>query len=267
MEFSDLDGMGGQRIDSSMGPIDMPFTRFSSLEELDDISYHTVVPEELDVSRYASEEAAQEALEAHNASNDDRFTSLDYYAFVPEENLYVVDHHNQVLNAWLAAEDEGLLEGETALVHVDAHRDDQDPGSIEQPYSVRDAVETVSDEMDISEFIVPAERWGLIDDTYFWGDGDLNRSMPDPEYESAIFDLDLDVFIPLMKKRDRMYAEGVLEREEFDEYSEQIYREMAERIRDADVSTVATSPGYIPQDVALHHLEGINRCLREESSV
>jgi hypothetical protein len=260
---SDLQYPGDGKINSDIGPVDIPYTVVSDLSDIEKLGYHPVMPEGF-MERRGDDFEAEEAVEIFNRKNQDPFTRLGFHLFVPDENLYITDAHHHALNAWLALEDE--LDGDTGLVHVDAHRDYEDPGEVERPYTGEEAVENISDQLEINEFIVPAEDWDIVNETYFWGDGYMDSDIPDPDHSSEIFDLDLDVFIPIKEKRDRLFAKQEIDQQEFDEYVENFYREFASRIMDADVATVATSPGYIHQEEALEHMNGISRYLTAGSS-
>lgn len=230
LDYSSLDGYGGCFTGSEVGTIEQPEVILGDYSDLD---YGTVRPRRI-------EDISDPVIEDFNSENMDAFTRLDYHVFDEENGILYVDDHNHALTGWLAASNEGDLEGETVLFHVDGHYDDSIPEPFYPPEDVSEAEALVGDMVAIDEFIYPAEQWGLVDRTINWGVEENVRELliRDFRADSLIMDLDLDVFRDI-------------------EDPEPVYELIGDLISEADFTTVATSPGYIEQDEALHHLEKI----------
>lgn len=183
---------------------------------------------------------------------------LNYSAWNSKENIFMSDHHSKVLAPWLIAE-RNWVDDEILLVHIDLHRDEGKPRAadyrMDKAFELGRPVE-FSGMAYISEVIGIAEEYGLADDIYHWGDPlDKNSepvnnledfNPPTQEYDKIILDVDLDFF------------KGLEEHPPAEPWNiEDYYTIISELENEADLSTYVTSPGFIDQEEALDHLEGI----------
>lgn len=177
----------------------------------------------------------------------------------PDENVYIADHHSKAVIPWAIAGEEWYSKDEVLTLHLDMHRDDE-------PIMLGNKVNSSYEQKDwnglvhysgISEVMTVAQELGITDEIHYWGCPDsgeireLNNSLeylrPDLEaFDSVILDVDLDLF----KGLDEDPPVGTIEIEDY-------YSAISELEEDADLTTYATSPGFIDQKEAIGHLRSI----------
>lgn len=176
---------------------------------------------------------------------------LEEYVWDDEESLFLMDDHNHAAAAWLAAYHDGEIDADTAVIHVDRHADDGALDITEHypapPETVQEGERIIGMHFSIGAFIRPMAAWETIDldNVTCWGVGDGPH---DParieeiadESDTTILDLDLDVF----------YDNAI-------DNPVPVYDAIRTAHDDATLTTVAMSPGYIPQDDAERHLDAI----------
>lgn len=213
--------------------------------------------EVLDDGDYPSEAGIQK----FNDQNKDALTRLDPFILDRENYIFTVDNHNHALAGFLAAYNENLVDGETALIHVDAHRDSEIPEPFYPPDNVEEARELIGDGVEINEYLVPAIEWGVVDEVEYWGAENLETSFfsKERDHDSVIVDVDLDVFNNIGKKVEHsaLDKDSEFSVKDIPVQVDYFYQKIAEEISNADFTTIATSPGYIHQDMALKHLDEI----------
>lgn len=237
--LEDLFRYGGGEISSEKGVIEQPETIDGTFEDIE-----------------------MDGKEADMRGERDLDKRLKNLVLDTENRIFYVDDHQHALTGWLAAYYDDLLEGETALLHLDRHDDLVEPEEFEAPDTIEEAEQRIASALDNDEFIVPASQWELIDDWYHWGvDADIQTSFFSREfnYDSIILDLDLDVFTGISnflfeKVED---SETRFEKHDYSLQMNYFYDKIAEQMTKSDFTTIATSPGYIHQDTALMHMGNI----------
>ncbi|MDQ0884762.1 UPF0489 family protein [Peribacillus sp. V2I11] len=133
----------------------------------------------------------------------------------PTKNIYVMRDHNWAFSAWEIGRLNKEIKSGAKLLHVDFHDDYLAPSSeknISDIHSKEKALQ-VGAELDIFDFIIPAEETGTVKEVYMIGDFEkpsnevyhaytYNHFMDehrkefvkDDEHHSYILDLDLDFF-------------------------------------------------------------------------
>jgi hypothetical protein len=153
----------------------------------------------------------------------------------------VVDNHNHVFYFWCEAIAQGRLAPGATLVHVDQHRDTRVP---EHPYegtTLDDAFAYTNFELNVGNFIVPAQAAGLIGPTQLvTGDAALS-DLAFVSHTNKILDIDLDFFAPEMSHVD------------FD----RTRRFIAAQLPGTALITIATSPFFVEQPRAIERLRAL----------
>ncbi len=214
-------------------------------------------------------------------SLDETFHSplLEYYVVDTDRNMFFTDDHNHALAGWTAALYEGLMSGETALVHIDFHEDGKQPPERlhtveddgydqplpdEVPMTVGEMNSLVPD-LEINEFVDPALQWGLFDQVFNCGlrqrkseggyrtELDSFQSVDLDEYDSVVADIDIDFYLGLDGKRHSYGEDRVREFE----------GKVAATAAEADFVTWATSPGFMDQEEAIEKIENLVRLSEE----
>lgn len=204
----------------------------------------------------------------HN-SNSLAYGGLENYVLDSDRDMFFVDDHNHALAGWIAATYEGLLEGETLLVHVDFHEDDVRPPrqlhsieesgyfldmSEEMPVSMEE-VNRVVPELEINEFIDPALEWKLFDDVEYKGlkqdsgegfESDISSffSSAAEQYDSVVADIDIDFMMGVDGKHNSYSPEIV----------NFVEKTVARTASEADFVTWATSPGFMDHEEAVEQV-------------
>ncbi len=204
---------------------------------------------------------------------------LETYVLDRENNTFFVDDHNHALAGWIAATYEGLLQGETLLLHIDFHEDDKRPPR--QIHSVEDAgyfletpeempltmeeVNSFVPELQINEFVDPALEWGLFD-------GVENRGLKEEssghgyrtdissfhwndfsDYDSVVVDIDVDFMMGVDGKHHSYDDETV----------EYVEKSVARAASEADFVTWATSPGFMKHEEAVEKVRELAEIAEE----
>jgi UPF0489 domain len=198
--------------------------------------------------------------------------------------IYIMDNHKMAYFAWHEALITGDLKKGTTLVHIDRHSDSSPPRSLEGLGSFDLAKVTYSTRnlLGNADFIVPAVMEGLIEkffDFYVeptrvnlentFGNMVLSHRMANREYITGNYQDDqqnigriihlpalikelnnpkrfaLDIDVDAIVKK--LYREGIPTHEDFS----QAALFLAEIASKAGVVTIATSPGYADQRVAI----------------
>lgn len=208
--------------------------------------------------RYLNKDNCGLSLEEYLNWTTDADHRLEQYVWDDEHYVYITDDHSHALTAWAAAYQEGLLDGAVDIVHVDAHKDNEDPAVPMEgvPETVEAADNYVPKDITIKSFIRPALDWGIADDVKYWGVGpgadvaevygleELNCHFQSPE--TMILDIDLDVF-----------SQPGIGHGRNDIAPDELCETLADGTHNAPVTTIATSPGYINQETAVDHLHNI----------
>lgn len=174
-------------------------------------------------------------------------TGLDFFLRTEHSlngsSLFVFDNHNHAFAFWALARIEGILRKETVIVHVDQHKDTRRSANLfpaEDLVSQKAVEHYVNTQLNVGNFLPPALECGLAQTLFHIGD-DYAIDHFDSEAireKNVILDLDLDFFAPEME-----YIDNKTKIE--------FIQSIAAR---ADLITVATSPFFIEQRLALMFL-------------
>ncbi|MBT4384547.1 hypothetical protein HOD30_02250 [Candidatus Peregrinibacteria bacterium] len=140
----------------------------------------------------------------------------------------VVDNHNHALYFWAEALEQGLIERGAKLLHVDQHKDMREAP---EKLDLEDVFRFTNEVCNVGNYIRPAIDEGLIGEVQMvTGEADLVS-----EVSCDILNLDLDFFAPEMSYID------------FDRVCDFLH----EALKSAKFVTIATSPFFIDQELAI----------------
>ncbi len=173
------------------------------------------------------------------------FTGLKHFVYWPFKHkpIFIFDNHNHAFFFWLLAYKSALLPQGLPLIHVDQHTDvwkpEQFPSFSLQPSPELQAVfQYTNFHLNVGTFIKPALHLGLFSDLHIINtSADYNVSFTDP----IVLDIDLDIFAP--------ETSVLADKEKI--------RKIREWIEKAVVVTIASSPFFIDQSLALQCLNEI----------
>lgn len=161
--------------------------------------------------------------------------------FVRMENWVVVDNHNHVLFFWYEAMSRGLLKPGAVLIHVDQHKDMRRPETLLGSTELDMVFKYANEEVNVGNYIVPAMEQGLIGEVVSVTSEAGLEDQRFMEEGNKILNIDLDYFAPELNYIDF-------------ERAAQFIRRHAES---AALITVATSPFFIDQNLALEKLKSL----------
>ncbi|MFA5828902.1 MAG: UPF0489 family protein [Candidatus Gracilibacteria bacterium] len=165
--------------------------------------------------------------------------------------IYIFDNHNHAFYFWLEGRKEGFLQDGATLIHVDQHKDNRIPESFltkEDSTNLEKVFTYTNTVLNVGNFIPAAEHIGLIKEIIFVNSETsllelaqkINSAFQNPA-PNMILDIDLDYFAP-----------------EFDYIDNKLKVEVLRRlVPQASLITVATSPFFIDQTLALKYLHQI----------
>lgn len=159
------------------------------------------------------------------------------------KHFFIFDNHNHAFAFWAFGISAGILSPGHALVHVDQHKDTRVPERLLekkfwQQRTLSEVCDYVNHELNVGNFIPPAREAGIFSDVICVdAESVLEAALPNV----CVADIDLDFFSPQM---DYIPFEKKIE------YSREL-------IRRSPFVTVATSPYFIDQDLALMVLKKI----------
>lgn len=158
----------------------------------------------------------------------------------------VMDNHNHAFYFWQEALHNGVLEAGATLVHVDQHRDMRVPERDYDGTSLEDAFEYTNFHLNVGNYIVPAQRAGLVGQMQMVTSEDALRDLTLAARRNKILNIDLDFFAPEMSYVDYALATKFLEA----------------HLQTAALVTIATSPFFIDQARAIGILRDLTSALR-----
>ena len=150
----------------------------------------------------------------------------------------VMDNHNHAFYFWCEALARGIVAPGATLVHIDQHKDMRVPEGNYDGHTLADAFEYTNFRVNVGNYIVPAQRMGLVGDTHFVTSGEALRNPAITPRANTILNIDLDYFAEEMS-----YIP-------FDEARTFIHAHLAT----ASLVTIATSPFFIDQTRAIEAL-------------
>lgn len=157
------------------------------------------------------------------------------------KDIYLFDNHNHAYYFWYLARNQNIIWDNNTLIHIDEHADTRDPGEyLLKPDSqnLDKVFEYTNYVYNVGNYIIPAQKEGLIEKTI-----QVRNTQNLEDYldlrstlgENIILNLDLDFFQPDL---------------DFIDYDlkKKVTLDAAEK---AKIITVATSPFFINQDLAI----------------
>lgn len=154
--------------------------------------------------------------------------------------MVVVDNHNHVFYFWYEAWHRGLIKRGIDLVHIDAHRDTRIPERNPTEEEVQDLEKLyhyTNSVLNVGNYIPPALEEGLIGELIsITSERELNEAKPKTPY---ILNIDLDFWAPEMSYIDKEKSIGIIR----------------PWIESAEMTTFATSPFFIDQELAIQTLK------------
>lgn len=160
----------------------------------------------------------------------------------------LVDNHNHVFYFWFWAREQGILNGPAQLIHMDQHKDTREPEQwLEAGIDhLDDIFKYTNFVLNVGNYILPAQRMGLIGEVvHVQGSSDLEKNietlgLSSSEF-STILNIDLDFFAPELGYIDFDLAKRFVQK----------------AVAQADFITIATSPFFIDQGLALDRLKAL----------
>ena len=165
------------------------------------------------------------------------------------KDIYLFDNHNHAYYFWYLARSEGVIWDNNTLIHVDEHADTRDPGEYlmkPKSYDLDEVFHYTNYVFNVGNYIIPAEKEGIIEKTI-----QVRNTQNLEDYldlrstlgSEIILNLDLDFFQPDL---------------DFIDYDlkKKVVLDAAEK---AKVITVATSPFFINQELAIRVFKDIFR--------
>jgi hypothetical protein len=151
----------------------------------------------------------------------------------------VTDNHNHAFYFWAEAGLAGVLQPNATLIHVDQHRDMRVPERMFDGTTLEDAFSYTNFHLNVGNYIVPAERAGLVGEIQMVTSEEALRDFGLVDRGNKILNLDLDFFAPEMS-----YIDFELAR-----------RFITTHRQTASLITIATSPFFIDQAGAISALK------------
>lgn len=141
----------------------------------------------------------------------------------------VIDNHNHAFYFWHEALAHGRIARGATLIHIDQHRDTRVPERLYDGATLDEAFAYTNFHLNVGNYVVPAERCGLIGDMQMvTGEAPL-RDRSFVGRRNKILNIDLDFFAPEMAHVDFALARGFI----------------AAHLPTASLVTIATSPFFI----------------------
>ncbi len=173
------------------------------------------------------------------------------------KTIYLFDNHNHAFYFWYLAKSKWVIKDNTTLIHIDEHADTRDNNKYIENDDVWDLEKVfnfTNEVLNVGDYIIPAQKQWLIGDIIQirnesnlidYINHPLTPSLPrrgnETEWKGVVLNLDLDFFQPDL---------------DFIDYDlkKRVILDAAEK---ANVITVATSPFFIEQELALKKFKDI----------
>ena len=170
--------------------------------------------------------------------------------------VIIVDNHNHVFYFWHEARNKGLIENGATLIHIDQHKDTRKPKKFlakKESEDLQKVFEYTNYVLNVGNYLPPAIEDGLIGEV-FSVTSEMELKNPKsltylPDFDelsriagrSLIINIDLDFWSPEMS-----YIDNKLKTD--------VTRQLMEK---ANLITIATSPFFIDQDLAIKVLKDL----------
>jgi len=152
----------------------------------------------------------------------------------------VVDNHNHVFYFWYEALNKGVIQPGATLIHVDQHKDMRPAPMPYQHENLESAFHYTNQVINVGNYIRPAVEEGLIEEVQLvTGESGL-EDMSFLGRKNKILNIDLDYFAP-----------------ELEIDFEQAKYFIKAHLKEASLVTIATSPFFIDQELALECLRNL----------
>ena len=165
-----------------------------------------------------------------------------YHISWQTKDIYLFDNHNHAYYFWYKARDENIIKDGNTLVHIDEHADTRDPEEYlikPDSYDMQKVFEyTNFSKINVWNYIVPAQKEWLIKNTI-----QIRNDTNLDDYLDLKFDLSWDIILNV----DLDFFQPDLD---FIDY-EKKKKVVLDAAKKAKVITVATSPFFIDQDLAI----------------
>lgn len=109
----------------------------------------------------------------------------------------IMDNHNHAFYFWHDARTRGLVSDGATLIHIDQHRDTRVPERLFDGHTA-DAFDYTNFHLNVGNYIVPAQKAGLIGDAQFVTSGEALNDSGLVSRTNKILNIDLDFFAPEM---------------------------------------------------------------------
>ena len=219
-----------------------PQLRIAPLISLKNLSQ---LSENLHISREIAFSAEDDGKIKHCAGLENFLSLSDTYK--PKQKIFIFDNHNHAFYFWhLARLQLPSLKSPATLIHVDQHKDSRIPATFLTPKQSLDLEEVfhyTNEILNVGNFIPPAFKTGLIDEMILI---DSTQTLTDFQPTSLgkkpiILDIDVDFFAPEL---DYIGNDNKL-------------RLIRQLLPLANIVTIATSPFFIDQKLAIEWIEKI----------
>lgn len=158
--------------------------------------------------------------------------------------VYIFDNHNHSFYFWHHERNKGNLAQQTALIHIDQHKDTRQPRVFfteEDSYNDQKLFNFTNEILNVGNFIPPAIKTGLISEVINI-ESEQSLDLPSKKIpKSFILDIDIDFFSPEMDYIDSHKKMATIKR----------------LLPLAQLITVATSPFFIDQKRAIQVVKEI----------
>ena len=157
--------------------------------------------------------------------------------------VFVFDNHNHAFAFWMAGWRQGVFPAGSQLLHVDQHTDMREPAE-RPPWQLADKLTLApifhyaNYQLNVGNFIQPALQLGLFSEVQII---DSSTGFEEAVPDKYVLDIDLDIFAPEMNYIDNQYK----------------IARIRGYLNHAQLITVASSPYFIEQDLAIGFLHKI----------
>ncbi|QFR38939.1 hypothetical protein A9Q91_01760 [Candidatus Gracilibacteria bacterium 28_42_T64] len=163
------------------------------------------------------------------------------------KDIYLFDNHNHAYYFWYLARAQGIIGDNNTLIHIDEHADTRDGGEyLLKPDScdLKKVFQFTNFTLNVGNYIIPAQKEGIIADIIQVRNETNLKDYMDLRLDLAgdiVLNLDLDFFQPDLDFIDFNLKKKVV----------------LDAAKKAKIITVATSPFFINQELAIEVFRGI----------
>lgn len=154
----------------------------------------------------------------------------------------VMDNHNHAFYFWHEALRQGIVTRDATLIHIDQHRDTRVPERFFDGDTLEDAFAYTNFQLNVGNYIVPAQKAGMIGETQLVTSGDALNDLEYVSRSNKILNIDLDFFASEMSYIDFDAAKRFIDA----------------HLPTTSLITIATSPFFIEQPRALAKLQALS---------